>query len=42
MGKIHGSLVENEKARKQKQAELEKELNENGKELEVQIVLPHA
>ena len=35
-------LVKNEKALKEKQAELEKELNGKGKDLELQIILPPA
>ena len=35
-------LIENEKALKKKQPELEKEVNEKGKEPEVQISPPHA
>ena len=33
-------LIENEKALKKKQVELEKEVNEKGKEPEVQIIPP--
>ena len=35
-------MVENEKSLKEKKAELEKELNEKGKDLELQIISPPA